>query len=59
MFKHIFVSDPKKLMQGIDVTYARYMYYIEIGKSIDVSKYRMLFISQKNFLNYMVLKKKT
>ena len=57
MFKYIFVYEPKKLMQSIDLTYARYMYYKSIGKTIDNSNYGMLFIAQKKFFKLYGIEK--
>ena len=46
---NIIVLDPKKLMQSVELSYARYMYYQSIGVVITSSNYSKLFIGQKLF----------
>ena len=43
------VINPKLLMQSVDLSYARYMFYKEIGLDVDMSNYRKLFTSNKKF----------
>ena len=43
------VIDAKNLMQSINLSYARYSFYIDLGINIDMNNYRKLFINQKQF----------
>ena len=43
------VIDAKMLMQSINLSYARYSFYIDLGINIDMNNYRKLFINQKQF----------
>ena len=43
------VINPKLLMQSVNLSYARYSFYIDRGIDIDMKNYRKLFISQKQF----------
>ena len=43
------VIDTKQLMQSVQLSYARYMFYKERGITIDETNYKRLFISQKQF----------
>ena len=43
------IIDAKQLMQSTNLSYARYMYYKDIGINIDETNYRKLFIGQKKF----------
>ena len=45
----IFLVSTVDLMQGIDLSYARYMFCKSIGLEINMSNYRVLFISKKQF----------
>ena len=45
----IFLVSTVDLMQGIELSYARYMYCKNMGINIDMSNYRVLFISKKQF----------
>ena len=45
----IVVEDTKKLMQSIDLTYARYMFFKEKGIEITKDNYRRLFYDAKRF----------
>ena len=45
----IVVEDTKKLMQSIDLTYARYMFFKEKGIEITKDNYRKLFYDAKRF----------
>ena len=45
----IVLFDTKQLMQSIELTYARYMYFKENGKIIDETNYKYLFESNKKF----------
>ena len=43
------VIDTKYLMQSVNLSYARYSFYMDKGINIDIDNYRKLFIGQKNF----------
>ena len=43
------VIDAKMLMQSINLSYARYSFYIDLGINIDMNNYRKLFMGQKQF----------
>ena len=43
------VIDAKKLMQSVNLSYARYSFYMDKGINIDIDNYKKLFISQKQF----------
>ena len=43
------VIDAKNLMQSINLSYARYSFYIDLGINIDMNNYRKLFMGQKQF----------
>ena len=43
------IVDPMLLMQSVDVSYARYAFYREMGIEISMSNYRGLFINNKQF----------
>ena len=43
------IINAKELMQSTNLSYARYMYYKDIGIDIDETNYRKLFIGQKRF----------
>ena len=45
----IAVEDTKKLMQSIDLTYARYMFFKDRGIVINEENYRRLFYNTKQF----------
>ena len=45
----IAVDDTKKLMQSIDLTYARYMFFKDRGIVINEENYRRLFYNAKQF----------
>ena len=45
----IITSDPKKLMQSVELTYARYMFFKEQGITIDKSNYSRLYYGSKLF----------
>ena len=45
----IAVEDTKKLMQSIDLTYARYMFFKDRGIAINEENYRRLFYNAKQF----------
>ena len=52
------IIDSKQLMQSVDLTYARYMFYESIGIKIDINNYRKLFIGNANFeKQYSITKK--
>ena len=43
------VINPKQLMQSVNLSYARYSFYKNIGTDIDMNNYVKLFIGQKQF----------
>ena len=43
------VINPKQLMQSVNLSYARYLFYKYKGIDIDMNNYRKLFIGQKQF----------
>ena len=43
------VSNANRLIQSVNLSYARYMFYKERGIYIDNSNYRLLFIGQDEF----------
>ena len=43
------IINTKQLMQGVALSYARYQFFCEKGVAIDISNYRMLFVSQRYF----------
>ena len=43
------VVNTKQLMQSVNLSYARYSFYMDKGINIDMSNYSKLFISQKRF----------
>ena len=43
------VINSKQLMQSVNLSYARYSFYKDIGIDIDMNNYRKLFIDQKRF----------
>lgn len=43
------VIDAKQLMQSVNLSYARYSFYMDKGINIDIDNYKKLFISQKQF----------
>ena len=45
----IAIEDTKKLMQSIDLTYARYMFFKDRGIVINEENYRRLFYNAKQF----------
>ena len=45
----IAINDTKKLMQSVELSYARYMYFKERGITIDESNYIRLFYDNKTF----------
>ena len=45
----IAIEDTKKLMQSIDLTYARYMFFKDRGIVINEENYRRLFYNTKQF----------
>ena len=45
----IAINDTKKLMQSVELSYARYMYFKEHGITIDESNYIRLFYDNKKF----------
>lgn len=45
----LFVSDPKKLMQSIKVSYARYEFYKSKGIILDINSFDRMFMSQRRF----------
>ena len=45
----VILNDTKKLMQSIDLTFARYMYFKDNGITITSSNYRKLFYGNKVF----------
>lgn len=47
---NIIFINPKLLMQSVDLSYARYMYYTSKGETIDMDNYLELFVSEKKFL---------
>ena len=48
---NLIVSKKKILMQSLELTYARYMYYKSIGIEIDEENSEKLFVSEKVFVN--------
>lgn len=46
---NIFIKDPKQIIQSIDLSYARYMFYKSIGIDLTMSNYLMLFYNQSIF----------
>ena len=52
------IVDSKELMQSVNLSYARYMFYKERGTIVDMSNYRKLFIVNKQFeKSYGITKK--
>ena len=52
------IIDSKELMQSVNLSYARYMFYKERGTIVDMSNYRKLFIVNKQFeKSYGITKK--
>ena len=47
----VFIVKPKYLIQSVELSYARYMFYKDRGIDIDMSNYSILFISRGNFYN--------
>ena len=45
----IILIDPKLMMQSVDLSYARYMYFKSIGIDIDMNNYVILFRESKRF----------
>ncbi len=45
----IVTGDTKKLMQSVDLTYARYEFLTNQGKIIDIENYRILYYDNKQF----------
>lgn len=43
------VEAPKYLMQSIELSYARYQFYLSIGKPVNMCDYRCLFIGEDRF----------
>lgn len=43
------IVDPKQLMQGIELSYARYMFYQDNDEEINIGNYKRLFIAQHQF----------
>ena len=43
------VIDAKQLMQSVNLSYARYSFYMDKGINIDIDNYKKLFIGQKQF----------
>ena len=43
------VIDAKNLMQSVNLSYARYSFYMDKGFNIDIDNYKKLFIGQKQF----------
>ena len=43
------VVEPKKLMQSVKLSYARYYFFMEKGIKIDETNYALLFINQSRF----------
>lgn len=53
----IITQDTKKLMQSVDLTYARYEYLKEIGYSISEENYAKLFYNNKRFIKQFAIAK--
>ena len=53
----LFIKYPKKLMMSLDLAYARYMFYKDIGIIIDASNYSKLFHSNKQFYDRFGIEK--
>ena len=52
------VIDSKKLMQSVNLSYARYSFYKDRGIDLDMNNYRKLFVEQKKFEKaYRITKK--
>ena len=47
----LFIKYPKKLMMSIELVYARYMFYKDMGINIDMNNYSKLYHSNKQFYN--------
>jgi len=47
----VFFNDSRSLIQGIDLTYARYMFYRRLGIKINENNYYMLFVEERKFLS--------
>ena len=47
----VFIKDPRQLMQSIELSYARYMFYSSKCITIDENNYRKLFVGEKHFKN--------
>ena len=56
---NVIVNDSKKLMQSLELTYARYAYFQEINHEVNSSNYFRLFYSQKNFIKRYGVDNKT
>ena len=46
----VILLEPKRLIQSMDLSYARYMFYLSIGIHINKDNWRKLFIDQKQFM---------
>ena len=53
----LFIKYPKKLMMSLDLAYARYRFYKDIGIIIDTSNYSKLFHSNKQFYDRFGIEK--
>jgi len=54
----VVVLDPKKIMQSVDLTYARYRYLTEeLGLTLDMLNYRYLFEGEKSFVRKFKISK--
>ena len=45
----VLIHEPKQMIQSVELSYARYMYYSDLGIEIDMKNYKLLFIPQKMF----------
>lgn len=50
--KEVTIKEPARLMQSVELSYARYMFYASIGKNISIKNYSVLFVNQKQFVKY-------
>ena len=56
--KDLLITCPKKMIQSVELSYARYMYFKFSGKEIDESNSSLLFLDQKQFVRRFGLNSK-
>ena len=47
--REVIVIDPRMLIQSVNLSYARYQFYINNEITIDITNYKKLFVEQKKF----------